>query len=139
MARLAGGPTAQIVDTDDVTSRLIVQSSRQSGVSVVCMDLLDFDGDEIYMRSDEALAGMRYGEALLAYSSGVLIGLRRAGGQVMLNPPMDTVIEPGDETLLIAADDTLVRLAQPWVMRPSRSTCVASRQSRPAPDIASMP
>ena len=110
-ARLAGGPTAQIVDTDDVTSRLIVQSSRQSGVSVVCMDLLDFDGDEIYMRSDEALAGMRYGEALLAYSSGVLIGLRRAGGQVMLNPPMDTVIEPGDETLLIAADDTLVRLA----------------------------
>ncbi len=34
---------------------------------------------------------------------------------------------------------SLYRPAQPWVMRPSRSTCVASRQSRPAPDIAIMP
>jgi Trk K+ transport system NAD-binding subunit len=111
-ARIAGGPTAQIVDTNDVTSRLIVQSSRQSGVSVVCMDLLDFDGDEIYMRADEPLVGMRYGDALHAYESGVLIGLRHADGRVALNPPMDTVIGPGDQALVIAADDSLVRLGE---------------------------
>jgi Trk K+ transport system NAD-binding subunit len=132
-ARLAGGPTAEIIDTDDITSRLIVQSSRQSGVSVVCMDLLDFDGDEIYIRSDAPLTGMSYGEALLAYASGVLIGLRRADGRVVLNPPMDTVIEPGDETMVIAADDTLVR---PAAARPPIHTAaiVAAVQREPEPE-----
>ena len=28
---------------------------------------------------------------------------------------------------------------QPWVMRPRRSTCVASTITRPAPEFASMP
>src|SRR4051812_41327749 len=28
---------------------------------------------------------------------------------------------------------------QPWVMRPRRSTCVASTMTRPAPELASMP
>ena len=45
-ARLAGGPAAQVVDADDIASRLVVQSSPAVGLSTVCTDLLDFDGDE---------------------------------------------------------------------------------------------
>ena len=45
-ARLAGGPHAQIVDADDIAVRLVVQSHRQAGLSTVCTDLLNFDGNE---------------------------------------------------------------------------------------------
>ena len=62
-------------------------------MSVVCMDLLNFTDGEIYLRSDPDLTGMTYGEALPAYQTATVIGLRRASG-VMLNPPMDTVISP---------------------------------------------
>jgi hypothetical protein len=60
-ARLAGGATARVIDADDMAIRLIVQSHRQSGLSRVCADLLDFDGHEFYMRSEPKLAGLTYG------------------------------------------------------------------------------
>ncbi|MFC6577128.1 potassium transporter TrkA [Planomonospora parontospora] len=109
-ARLAGGPDVHLVDSDDTASRLIVQSSRQSGTSVVCMDLLDFAGGEIYLRSDPDLAGTPYGRALHAYQAATVIGLRR-GGRTMLNPPADTVVEAEDEIIVIAQDDSMIRLA----------------------------
>lgn len=109
-ARLAGGPDVHLVDSDDTASRLIVQSSRQSGMSVVCMDLLNFDGGEVYLRTDAALTGRTYGEALHAYLTATVIGLRRPSG-VVLNPPMDTVIEDRDQVVVIAHDDSLIALA----------------------------
>jgi voltage-gated potassium channel Kch len=109
-ARLAGGPLVHLVDSDDIASRLIVQSSRQSGMSVVCMDLLDFDGSEIYLRRDPSLAGRTYGKALGAYATATVIGLRTATG-VVLNPPMDTLIGTSDEIIVIAQDDSLIHLA----------------------------
>ena len=109
-ARLAGGDDVHLVDSDDTASRLIVQSSRQSGMSVVCMDLLNFDGGEIYLRTPKKLVGVTYGEALHAYETASVIGLRRPTG-VVLNPPFDTVINADDQVIVIAEDDSHVRLA----------------------------
>ncbi|MET7326681.1 TrkA C-terminal domain-containing protein [Nonomuraea sp. NPDC005650] len=109
-ARLAGGADVHLVDSDDTASRLIVQSSRQSGMSVVCMDLLNFDGGEIYLRTPRKLVGMTYGEALHAYQTASVIGLRRPTG-VVLNPDVDTVINADDEVIVIAGDDSHIRLA----------------------------
>ena len=109
-ARLAGGPGVHLVDSDDIAARLIVQSSRQSGVSVVCMDLLNFDGGEIYLRRDPSLAGRSYGQALDAYATATVLGLRTPRG-VTLNPPPDTAIGTSDEIVVLAQDDSLIRLA----------------------------
>ncbi|MET8866323.1 potassium transporter TrkA [Nonomuraea sp. NPDC004580] len=109
-AHLAGGEDVHLVDSDDTASRLIVQSSRQSGMSVVCMDLLNFDGGEIYLRTPKKLLGVTYGDALHAYETASVIGLRRPSG-IVLNPPLDTVINDGDQVIIIADDDSHVRLA----------------------------
>ncbi|MEO3790253.1 TrkA C-terminal domain-containing protein [Nonomuraea sp. B10E15] len=109
-ALLAGGQEVLLVDSDDTASRLIVQSSRQSGMSVVCMDLLNFDGGEIYLRTPKKLVGVTYGEALHAYQTASVIGLRRPSG-VVLNPPGETVIDADDQVIVIAHDDSHVRLA----------------------------
>nr|WP_312032920.1 potassium transporter TrkA [Actinomadura latina] len=110
-ARLAGGDRAHIIDADDVTIRLIVQSHRQSGLSQVCTELLDFAGHEFYMRPEPSLTGVPFGEALAAYDLGVPSGLRRGDGTVLLNPPMDTVISADDEVIILAEDDLLISLA----------------------------
>ncbi|MFI6599869.1 potassium transporter TrkA [Nonomuraea sp. NPDC050536] len=110
-ARLAGGLHVEVVDSQDVAARLVVQSCRQVGLSAVYSDLLDFDGDEIYMRAEPALTGRLYGEALFAYDSATPIGLRLNDGRVVVNPPSSTVIEVGDQLLLIAPDDSAIRLA----------------------------
>src|SRR6266516_5186808 len=60
-ARLVGGHEAVLVDKRETISRMLVQSSRQSGASVVYNELLDFGGDEVYFRRDDGLVGKRFG------------------------------------------------------------------------------
>jgi ion channel POLLUX/CASTOR len=127
-ARLAGGGAAHVIDADDVAIRLIVQSHRQSGLSQVCTDLLDYAGHEFYMRAEPSLVGTTFGESLSAYRLGVPAGLRRADGAVLLNPPMDTVISADDEIIVLAEDDLMIELAAgpaPAVSEPAITTATA--------------
>ncbi|MEA2466039.1 MAG: hypothetical protein QOJ57_165 [Thermoleophilaceae bacterium] len=104
-ARLVGGDETVLIDKSETISRLIVQTSRQSGLAAAYTELLDFEGAEIYFRADASLAGRTFRDALHAYESCTVIGVRDAGGQVRLNPPGDTPIAPGDEVIAIAEDD----------------------------------
>ena len=110
-ALLAGGPAAQVIDAADIGIRLLVQSHRQRGLCTVCTDLLDFDGNELYLRPEPSLVGRTYGEALDAYELGCPIGIRSATGVVRVNPSADTVVAAGDEMIVLAEDDVLIRLA----------------------------
>lgn len=111
VAHLVGRAEAQLVALDDMTARIIVQTCRQSGLSVVYTELLDFDGDEIYFQPEPGLTGRTFGEALLAYEDSAVIGLRFVAGGVALNPPMDTIIAAGDAVIALSQDDHTVRLS----------------------------
>ena len=104
-ARLVGGDETVLIDKPETISRLIVQTSRQSGLSVAYTELLDFDGDEIYFREDPALVGQTFKDALHAYEDCTIIGVRDGSGRVRLNPPVDTPIAAGDHVIAIAEDD----------------------------------
>ncbi|MET7336933.1 potassium transporter TrkA [Nonomuraea sp. NPDC005650] len=110
-AKLAGGESALVIDADDIAVRLVVQSHRQAGLSTVCTDLLDFAGNELYMRAEPALTGATFGQALHAYELGVPIGLRTADSRTLVNPDMHTRIEAGDQLIVLAEDDLLIRPA----------------------------
>ncbi|WP_427892817.1 CASTOR/POLLUX-related putative ion channel [Kribbella sp. GL6] len=110
-ARLAAGDDALLVDADDIMVRLVVQSHRQAGLSAVCTDLLDFAGSEFYLKAEPVLEGSTYGETLNRYALGVPIGVCTSDGRVLVNPGMDTVIGGGDQMIVLAEDDLLIRLA----------------------------
>ncbi|HZX02388.1 CASTOR/POLLUX-related putative ion channel [Kribbella sp.] len=108
-AQLAGGPRTQLIGADDLAVRLIVQAHRQSGLSAVCMELLSFGGNEFYLRDDPAAAGQPFGEVSRTYDRGVAVGIRYADGRVVLNPSVDAVLGAGDELILLAEDEALIR------------------------------
>ncbi|MCC6260039.1 MAG: NAD-binding protein [Anaerolineales bacterium] len=91
--------------TNDLIARVVAQTSRQSGLSIVYTELMNFGGDEIYFKAEPALVGKTYGEALFAFETSTVMGLRTANGAVTINPSMDTRIESGDQLFLIAEDD----------------------------------
>jgi voltage-gated potassium channel Kch len=95
----------QPVLVGDLIARLTAQTSRQSGLSVVYSELLNFSGDEIYFQDATPLAGKTYAEALLAYEDSTIMGLVQADGTTLLNPPMDTMIQPGQQIFALSADD----------------------------------
>lgn len=109
-ARLVGRDEVELVVVGDVVSRIIAQTCRQAGLSIVYGELLDFDGDEIYFSSQPALTGRSFGEAQLAFEESTLIGLATPAAGAHLNPPASTLIGADDRLILIAADDDSIRI-----------------------------
>ena len=101
----------QPILTTDLIARVVAQTSRQSGLSIVYTELMNFGGDEIYFKQEPALSGKTYGEALHAYETSTVMGIRRADGTIMMSPSMDTRIESGDSIFAIAEDDDKIQLA----------------------------
>lgn len=101
----------QAILTGEMIARVVAQTSRQSGLSVVYTELMDFDGDEIYFKNEPSLVGKMYGDALLAYEDSSVMGIRKADGQIILNPPMDLRIESADKILAISQDDDTIHVS----------------------------
>ena len=113
VAKIAARGQAEIILEDAIISRIIAQTCRQSGLSAVYTELLDFDGDEVYLSAFPELTGKTYGEILSLFETSSVIGLKTNDG-VRLNPPMETVMRDGDAVIAVTADDdTLVLSGSP--------------------------
>ena len=108
VARIVGQDEAKLLLSGDIIARITVQTCLQVGLSIVYTELLDFNGDEIYLQQEPQLVGKTFGEALFAYEHCCVMGLRKAAGGVQVNPPMESIIEAGDKIIAIAEDDDKV-------------------------------
>ena len=112
VARLAGGNDVQLVLSGDLIARIAAQTCRQSGLSVVYTELLDFGGDEIYFHNEPQLAGKTFGEALLAYANSAMIGICHEEWSYPARKirPMETVFAGGQQVIAISEDDDTIQL-----------------------------
>ena len=110
-ARLVGRDEVELVVVGDVVARIVAQTCRQAGLSIVYGELLDFDGDEIYFSHQPSLAGRSFGEAQHAFEDSTLIGVAGSNG-VHLNPTAATMLGQDDRLILIAADDDAIRIRE---------------------------
>ncbi|HQZ94704.1 MAG TPA: NAD-binding protein [Pyrinomonadaceae bacterium] len=108
-AELVGNGETVYVLSEDLIARIIAQTCRQSGLSVVYSDLLQFEGDEIYFESvPSSLVGKTYRDSLFAYEDSAIIGVFTDENDVLINPPMDRVYKAGDSVIAISEDDDTV-------------------------------
>ncbi|MFE0172572.1 NAD-binding lipoprotein [Streptomyces sp. NPDC059002] len=135
-ACLAAGPDSSVLNIDDTTARLIVQTSRQPGLSLVYEQLLDFAGDEFYtVPPPPDLVGRAFGEALLAYRDSSVVGLVRADGTVAVNPPAATTVRADDLVVVVAGDDDAVEPAgSGQVPEPDETAMVLPVPRKPVPE-----
>lgn len=110
-AKLVGKHEAELILSPDILARVTAQTCRQSGLSVVYTELLDFDGVEIYFNEEPKLIGKTFKEALLMYEESALMGIMFADNKVTVNPPMDTIINKGDKIIAISEDDDTIVLS----------------------------
>ncbi|HEY9879522.1 MAG TPA: hypothetical protein V6D29_13785 [Leptolyngbyaceae cyanobacterium] len=110
--KMVGQDIVEPLLSHDLISRIVVQTCRQSGLSTVYMDLLNFSGAEIYFKEEPGLQGKPYGQALLSYNDSTVIGIQHTDGAIKLNPPSNTVLQPGERLIFISEDDDTIRLAR---------------------------
>lgn len=105
IGKIVGKDEVELLLTDDLVSRIMVQTCRQSGLSVVYTGLTEFEGAEIYFNEEEKLFGKTFGESLFMYKDSAVLGFQSPSGEVIINPPMETIMEPGSKIIAITEDD----------------------------------
>ena len=111
VAELVGNGEVEWILGSEVISRLIVQTSRQSGLSAVFTDLLDFEGSELYLYEATAFTGHTYGEVARQSHHGSVLGIDR-NRDVLLNPERSTKILAGDQLIVLAEDENQITFAK---------------------------
>lgn len=131
VAKIVGRDELELIVTSDLIARITAQTCRQSGLSTVYTELLDFGGDEIYFHAEPSLAGQTFAQALFAYEAATVIGIVGADGSVRVNPDHATILDANDRLICIATDDSAIQLSddrsEPAAMElPDRANRVVS-------------
>lgn len=106
-----------IVDTGDILAKLLVQTSRSVGLSVVYSEILSFDGCEMYFYHDE-WDGITFQKLGYHFPDGVPMGVRHKDGSLSLNPDISYVLKDDDEILILADDDSTIEFLKEPVAKP---------------------
>ena len=107
LAKIIGGNETKVLFFGDMLARVGAQSCLQSGLAHVYLDLVNFDGDEIYFQKEPTLVGKNYGDAVLSYDTSCVVGIER-DGNVIVNPKANEKIMDNDSVIAISMDDDTV-------------------------------
>ena len=106
------------IDAQDILAKILVQTSRTSGLAVVYNEILSFDGSEMYFHSAD-WRGAKFWHLQFYFADGVPMGIRKPDGTLSINPPPNTPMEDGDDILILARDDSTIEFAPKPVVRPA--------------------
>jgi len=123
------GDNVVALDVRDILSRILVQTSRSLGLSVVCDELLSFDGNELYF-FEGAFDGLTFGEAMFRYPQAIPIGVQGDDGEMVLNPGAGRVLKGSDRLLVIAEDDSTITFSDTPVAQPAKSIPAGGKLER---------
>jgi len=128
---LVGGHEASLILSSDLIARVTAQTCRQSGLSVVYTELMDFDGAEIYFNVEPKLVGKTYRTIIDAYEDSAVMGFMKKDGTVVINPPMDTIFAEGDQVIAITEDDESLIVNEAAKPKPD-ATAIRAGERTPA-------
>lgn len=99
------------VDTNDILAKILVQTSRSVGLSVVYGEILSFDGCEMYFH-EAKWNGAIWKDLPFHFPDGIPMGIRHSDGSLDINPELDKKLEEGDSILILAEDDSTIEFCQ---------------------------
>ncbi|HOJ45548.1 MAG TPA: TrkA C-terminal domain-containing protein [Bacilli bacterium] len=104
VAKTIGKGKLEVLYLRSAITRIIAQTCLQTGLSQVYNNLFEFKGDEIYFYDEQRIEGKTFAQTQFMFEKSSVIGVYR-NGKTMIRPSKDTLIQAGDQLILIAADD----------------------------------
>ena len=107
----------EVLASDQLTSSLIAQNTRHANLSYIYRELLDQEGNELYVRAVPELIGWSIHEARGCFEDAILLGTVREerSGHFITNlcPPLEDTIAPGDQIVFLCEDYDRSALLRP--------------------------
>lgn len=97
------------LDERSLLAKLMVQTSRTSGLALVYSNLVGFVGNELYFfRPPAGWGGRSFRELQFHFPVAVPLGFREASGRIVLNPPAGYVPDDQADAIVLAEDDSKI-------------------------------
>ncbi|HTJ48974.1 MAG TPA: hypothetical protein VL443_05925, partial [Cyclobacteriaceae bacterium] len=125
---LIGKDEITTIVTEELFSKMIVQTSLQSGLSEVYNELLDFNDIETELIDAHELQGLTYEQCLLSFSDGALIGIHNEENIPDTNPPPSLIVKAEDKLIVITRRDRGIRKSKPVVDESVFSHCADNKR-----------
>ena len=105
LCKVIGKDEVEIIEPNDFLARLEAQTTRQPGLPIIYEDFFNFDGDEIYFKTENKLFGRKFGECLSSFNSTSIIGISTPD-KILLNPSFDRIYKKEEKLIGISEDDS---------------------------------
>jgi hypothetical protein len=96
------------LDSWNIMGKLMTQTSLTSGLQLVYNEILSFDGCEIYFYNAN-WSDMNFFELAYHFEDGIPLGVYRENGELILRPTEDLTLQPSDEIIILAEDDSSIK------------------------------
>ena len=98
------------LNESDILARILVQTSRNNGLSAVYLNLVGFEGNEFYFyRPDHGWHDLDFGELPFHFPGSIPLGVRDSAGNLTLNPDINYRLKDDDEIVILAEDDSTIK------------------------------
>jgi len=132
LAVIASNGHAKVVKTNEMISKIILQTARIPGLSLVYDELLRFEGNEIHFKKFPQLTGRRFGDILLDFPNACVVGVANSDGSAhTLNPSADHIIASHEEILLLAEDANIPHGPYSGPLNPAQFPALSSSAQKP--------
>lgn len=119
---LIGKEEITTIVNNELFSKIMVQTSLQSGLSEVYNELLDFNDLETGFEAAGELTGLTYEQCITRFEEGAVIGILKDGGVPETNPPGNQELTPTDRLIVISRRQRGIKKAKPLVNKAAFST-----------------
>ncbi|KAL7517511.1 hypothetical protein ACHAWX_002430 [Stephanocyclus meneghinianus] len=96
---------AEVIVTNDLIGRLMIQCARCPGLASVLEEMMGFEGSEFYIEEWPELIGKTFYEITCRFDEAVPIGIRSSDGKLFINPDNELTVQEGDKILVLAEDN----------------------------------
>ncbi|MEA3502276.1 MAG: hypothetical protein U9R47_05825, partial [Actinomycetota bacterium] len=117
------------VDITSVLARILVQTSRSVGLSVVYNEVLSFEGAEFYVFQG-LWEGLSFRDASCRFPNGMPIAIKAADGSITINPDLERGLADTDQLIVLAEDDSTIRFEREPVATQREMTAPGGRKER---------
>ncbi|EDP95885.1 hypothetical protein U8527_12215 [Kordia algicida OT-1] len=97
------------IDSWTIMGKLLVQTSLTSGLEMVYNEILSFDGCEVYFHEDQ-WNNVDFYDLAYYLEDGIPLGIYSEEVGLILRPARDTILKNGDQVVILAEDDSTIKL-----------------------------
>lgn len=117
------------INSNDLLGKIIVQTSRSNGLSIVYTEFFSFSGCEAYFYANK-WKNTKFANISYHFTDGIPIGVIDKKGNIILNPPKDTKLYDQQEIIILAKDDSKVKFEEKPIILPQNFEISSNKNTR---------